>query len=77
MPVIGVHSTMHLVHPNYRACNIHLLEVTKQQMCIKYSSSGLHYSYRAYAVQTCKSFQQGHCPASNKSVAYPHADRTA
>ncbi len=22
MPVNGVHSTMHLVHPNYRACNI-------------------------------------------------------
>ncbi len=51
-----------------------LLEVTKQQMCMKYCSSVSVAGLMVKCWPLCKLvvyLQQGHCPTSNKSVARP------
>ncbi len=61
---------------------MYLLEVTKQQICVKYCSSGLYYQlglvlkyWSLYKLVVY--FQQGHYPTSNKSVACPRPDRVS
>ncbi len=58
----------------YACTHVYLLEVTKQQMCMKYCSSVLYYIPVAGLLLKCWSlyklvvyFQHGHCPTSNKS----------
>ncbi len=56
---------------------MYLLEVTKQQICVKYCSSGLYYQLQGSCLTLHKLvvyFQQGHYPTANKSVACPRQD---